>query len=97
MKATFLRSFARDLRGIRDRSVGERIREAIELVEHAQRLNEVAGVKRLSGATGYYRIRVGDYRIGLALEEDMVTFVRVLHRREIYRWRIQAVVATLVD
>jgi mRNA interferase RelE/StbE len=31
-------------------------------------------------------IRVGDYRIGVVLEDGVVTFVRVLHRRDVYRY-----------
>jgi mRNA interferase RelE/StbE len=33
-----------------------------------------------------YSIRIGDYRIGLALEKDTLVFVRCLHRKEIYRF-----------
>ncbi|MGH2412635.1 MAG: type II toxin-antitoxin system RelE family toxin, partial [Microcystaceae cyanobacterium] len=33
-----------------------------------------------------YRIRLGDYRIGLFIEGKTVTFARVLHRKEIYRY-----------
>ena len=29
---------------------------------------------------------MSDYRVGLAVQEDAVTFVRVLHRREFYRY-----------
>lgn len=42
--------------------------------------------RKLSGAPGYYRIRVGDYRIGLAEWEDGLECVRCLHRRDIYRY-----------
>ncbi|MGK7945796.1 MAG: type II toxin-antitoxin system RelE/ParE family toxin, partial [Microcystaceae cyanobacterium] len=31
-------------------------------------------------------IRVGNYRIGFFGENDTITFVRVLHRREFYRY-----------
>lgn len=34
----------------------------------------------------YYRIRVGEYRIGMAVNENTVIFVRVLNRKEIYRY-----------
>ncbi len=34
----------------------------------------------------YYRIRVGNYRIGLVLDEAEISFVRVLHRKEMYRY-----------
>ncbi len=43
--------------------------------------------QKLSGYKTYYKIRVGDYRIGLRIEHDInsVEFQRVLHRRDIYR------------
>ena len=44
-----------------------------------------ADVKKLKGRDAW-RIRVGDYRLGLAFEEEVVVFVRVLHRREVYRY-----------
>lgn len=41
-----------------------------------------------SGSSGgedrYYRIRMGDYRLGIIVEGEVVTFVRFLHRRDIY-------------
>lgn len=43
-------------------------------------------LKKMSGASGFYRIRMGDYRIGVAVEAGVVEFVRVLHRRDIYRY-----------
>ena len=57
-----------------------------ELVEQAQHLGQVANLKKLRGGGNYYRIRVGDYRIGLIVEGDAVTFVRFLHRKDIYRY-----------
>lgn len=45
------------------------------------------GVTKLRGPEGFYRIRVGDYRIVYAIEDDLllVLVVRVAHRREVYR------------
>lgn len=86
MKVRFRESFAGDLKSIRDKTLLGRIRAVIEKVESAKTLADVTGLKKLRGGAAYYRIRVGDYRVGLALEEDVVTFVRVLHRREVYRY-----------
>jgi len=33
----------------------------------------------------YYRIRVGDYRIGVKLEKDIIYFVVVEHRKDVYK------------
>ncbi|MCA1687237.1 MAG: type II toxin-antitoxin system RelE/ParE family toxin [Actinobacteria bacterium] len=74
------------MRKIRDEPLRHRVREAIEQVEAAETLREVSNLTRLSGSSGFYRIRVGDYRIGIAVEEDEVEFVRCLHRRDIYRY-----------
>jgi mRNA interferase RelE/StbE len=42
---------------------------------------------KLQGAEGYFRIRVGDYRVVYAIEDDVliVLVVRIGHRREVYR------------
>ncbi len=47
----------------------------------------VGKTQKLSGYRSFYKIRVGDYRIGLHIvaNEHLVEFQRVLHRREIYR------------
>lgn len=63
-----------------------RIRGKIEEVEASGSLQDLPSVKKLSGGEALYRIRVGDYRIGIAVEQDTVVFVRCLHRREIYRY-----------
>ena len=71
-----------------------RIREAIERVEAAETLDELPNLTKFNGASGIYRIRVGDHRIGIAVEGDEVEFVRCLHRRDIYRyfpWKIAEV------
>lgn len=85
MKVTFRRSFERDLRGITDRRTLDKIRYAIEAAERAAMLGEVPNLKKLTGTEAFFRIRIGDYRIGLAVEGDTLAFVRVLHRRDIYR------------
>lgn len=87
MKIAFRRSFERDLKSLKkNRQMLDRIRKKIEEVEAAFSLDDLPSMKKLSGGEDYYRIRVGDYRIGMALEEDTIVFVRCLHRREIYRY-----------
>ena len=44
-------------------------------------------VQKLAGYKTFYKIRVGSYRVGLQInaETQQIEFMRVLHRREIYR------------
>ena len=64
----------------------KRVKETIEQVEKAQSLQALTNIKRLKGGGNYYRIRIGDYRLGLVVEGDVATFVRCLDRKQIYRY-----------
>ena len=86
MKVEFKSSFTKDLKKVNDKDLKERIKEVIELVEEAQSLQAVENIKKLRGGDRYYRMRVGDYRIGLIVEGDTVVFVRFLHRKDVYRY-----------
>ena len=86
MRVEFRGSFARDLRKIKDRDLRVKIEQAIELVERAHNLQEIENIKKLRGGDRYYRIKVDDYRIGLLVVGDQVTFVRCLHRKDVYRY-----------
>lgn len=86
MKAIFRSSFLRDLKKLREKSVRSRVKDCVEQVENAAGLSEIPNLIKISGATGHYRIRIGDYRVGLVVEQDAVIFVRCLHRRDIYRY-----------
>ena len=88
MKVRFKASFARDLRALKDKALLKRIKILIANIEAAQSMAEVPNLKKLRGGGGYYRARIGDYRVGLAIEgeDEEVVFVRALHRREVYRY-----------
>jgi mRNA interferase RelE/StbE len=86
VKTAFTGSFLRDVRKLPDDAVREQVRDAILLVEAAPDLRSVANLKKLSGGGSYYRIRLGDYRIGIRVDEDVVSFIRVLPRKDIYRY-----------
>jgi mRNA interferase RelE/StbE len=63
-----------------------RVKEVIETVETVDALALLPNLKSLKGTKNYFRLRVGDYRIGLALEDETVILVRFLNRKEIYRY-----------
>lgn len=86
MNLEFKKSFEKDLLKILDPDLLPRIQEAIFLVEQAEQLSEISNLKKLKGSTDYYRMRVGDYRIGIKVNDGVVSFVRILHRKEIYRY-----------
>ena len=86
MKVEFRESFAKDLKGVKDKNLLKRAKETIEAIEKADSLVEMSNLKKLKGSGNYFRLRIGDYRIGIALENDTVIFVRFLNRKDIYKY-----------
>jgi mRNA interferase RelE/StbE len=86
MNITFRKSFARDLKKMKDQAILDRVREVIVKVEEAAGPGTIADLKKLSGAENSYRIRIGEYRIGVTIEGDTVEFVRFLSRRDMYKF-----------
>ncbi len=87
MKTTFRKSFIKDLnRHAKDKDLLAKVKEIILQVEAADSVAAIANLKKLKAEGCYYRIRIGHFRVGLIIEDDTVTFVRVLHRKEIYRY-----------
>ena len=85
MKTVFKRSFIKDLRSV-DKPLRIRVQQVIEEVEAAESLRDVGNVTKMTSRGPYYRIRVGDYRVGVPFRDGAVTFVRFLHRKDIYRY-----------
>ncbi len=86
MNTAFRESFEADLSAISDSALLRRIRKVIEQVEAARTFQQIPNLKRLESTGKYYRIRVGDYRVGFVFENGAVTFIRCLNRKEIYRY-----------
>jgi mRNA interferase RelE/StbE len=48
--------------------------------------HEIKDMKKLKGSGDYFRIRITDYRLGLKQNGDTLVFIRILHRKDIYRY-----------
>jgi mRNA interferase RelE/StbE len=86
MNVRFEAKFAKDLKQVSDGRLLKAVKELVLACKEAESLTEISQVKKLKGYDTFYRVRIGDYRIGLKLAEDGLIFVRCLHRKEIYRY-----------
>jgi mRNA interferase RelE/StbE len=86
VKVEFRESFAKDLKGLQDKNLLKRAQEVIEAVEKADSLMSIPSLKKLKGGGNYFRLRVGHYRVGVALTDDKVIFVSFLNRKDIYKY-----------
>jgi len=84
MKVIFLEKFSKDLDKLKDKKARQFIKNAVLKVEEAPSLEKITGLKRLKGEKGAYRLRVGNYRIGLYIQGNTVEMARVAHRKDIY-------------
>ena len=85
MELDFQTSFTRDLRRIRSAEVHQRVLRKVGELEAAPTIGDVSGTTKLTADGRHYRIRIGDYRLGITIEGEVAVLVRFLHRREIYR------------
>lgn len=85
MRVEYHNSFERDIRRIKDRAILGRVKAVIIELESIEALEGYSNVKAMKGYPGYFRIRIGDYRLGLKQTEIGVRLIRFLSRGEIYR------------
>jgi mRNA interferase RelE/StbE len=83
----YLPSFLKDLKKLKSTPYFESIK-ALTFAEipNIASFEEIPNVTKLKGYENAYRIRVGDYRIGIIFDGEILMFQRVLHRKEIYRY-----------
>ena len=85
MNTVFLKQFYKDLDKVKDQNVKDCIAKIIINVEEANSLRDIKNLKKLKGYKTVFRIKTGDYRIGIIIEKDIVEFVRFVHRKDIYK------------
>lgn len=64
MIVQFDRSFSKSLDKLQDKQIIEKLKAVISKMECAPNISGLSGVKHMKGHTGFYRIRIGDYRLG---------------------------------
>lgn len=85
MVVQYNKKFLKDLSSLpkKDREKVENF--VFEEISQYNSSSQINKLEKLSGYQHYYKIRFGNYRLGIKLEEENLTFERVLHRKEIYK------------
>jgi len=82
----FDKSFEKSLDKIRNKSLFQKIEKVIIDFENAKSLTDLTNVKKLIGYKFYYRLRIGEYRLGFEkISENTFRFIIVANRKEIYK------------
>lgn len=87
MKIAYKSSFLKAIQKLKEADLKDAIFESVINAENTNVISEIKNIKKLKGYSSYYRIRVGNYRIGLKWEESekILYFVTFDHRKDIYK------------
>ncbi|MDM8566938.1 type II toxin-antitoxin system RelE/ParE family toxin [Candidatus Halobeggiatoa sp. HSG11] len=86
MKISYESSFEKDLKHIKDKKLFARVKQIIEEIKQSDDLDDIKNMKKMKGYDTFYRIRLGNYRMGIEVVEEEVIITRLLHRKDIYRY-----------
>jgi len=82
----FDKSFEKSLDKIKNKSIYPRIEKIILEFENSKSLSEIPNIKKLTGFKNYYRVRIGEYRLGFELvSENTLRFIIIAHIKDIYK------------
>ena len=85
MHTEYLAKFSKDINRIKSAKTKKAILDCILQVKSANSIKEINNLKPLIGHKGAYRIRLGQYRLGIFIEGDIVQLARIAHRKDIYK------------
>jgi mRNA interferase RelE/StbE len=87
MQIEYTVKFVKDLKALKGVASFSKIKNiAFEIAPEIETIGQFPNCIKMEGYENYYRIRMGDFRIGLKMEGEKLVFMRVLHRKDIYRY-----------
>lgn len=87
MKVEYRQLFLKDLKKLKKLPIYQKVFDlTFSILTEINSLQDVNQIKAMKGYPNRYRIRIGDYRVGIEVNEDQIEIMRVLHRSEFYRF-----------
>ena len=85
MKLQFTDSFEKDIRKYKDQSLLRRIDSVMDLIEQSNNLDNILNIKAMRGSPEFYRIRIGNFRLGFHFANGIVRILAFGKREDFYR------------
>lgn len=87
MKVEFDESFEKSIKKLKDAKIKAKLIDLIEVLEEVDTVQALPNIKKMQGFQSFYRIRIGDYRLGFELiDASTILLIMIAHRKEIYRY-----------
>jgi mRNA interferase RelE/StbE len=84
MTVSFTKQFSAQLDKVHSKALLAKVRAIVQAVMLATDMQNTPNLKKLKGHPSAYRIRTGNYRIGIFIETTNVIFAILAHRKDIY-------------
>jgi mRNA interferase RelE/StbE len=81
LQIEFSEKFIKDIENIEEKKILIKLNKIIEDIKNKKPVK----MKKIKGFKNFYRIRIGDYRLGIEMNKEKVIIKRFLHRKKIYR------------
>lgn len=86
MRLEFDKSFLKSIDNIRDSKILLKLEKNITDLANAESIQEISSLRKLTGFKDYYRIRIGNYRLGFELiNSNIIRLIVFAHRKDIYK------------
>ena len=80
-------TFLKDLSALKSTPYYKKIKSiCFDELPQCVNVTHIRNLKKMEGYKDFFRIRVGDYRIGLLIQGNSVDVLRVLNRKDIYKY-----------
>ncbi|MBI3153326.1 MAG: type II toxin-antitoxin system RelE/ParE family toxin [Chloroflexi bacterium] len=86
MKILFERTFLHDLEKVKDKRILKRVRVVIAQAASANSTGDIQDINVMRDYKSCCRINLGNYRMGIQILRRKLIFVRLIHRKDMYRY-----------
>ncbi|WP_281988520.1 hypothetical protein [Aquimarina aggregata] len=84
MQTKISMQFATDFKNVNDNSLDLKVKDVLQSLKNANKIDALPQFRKIDGATGVYKMSIGFYiLIGVITSEDEITLSRFLHRNQI--------------
>jgi mRNA interferase RelE/StbE len=85
MIVKYEKSFLKDIKKLDDKVIAKKLKMILEELESAKDLSSMPQIKKLKGHSKFFRLKIGNYRLGFSYEDNSIDIIRFLHRKDIYK------------
>ncbi len=86
MQVEITNKFRKQVKKLNNKNINNSLVKVIQSIGLAKNISEINNLKKLKGYKHFYRIRLGDYRIGVTIKDKIITLAAIDHRSNIYKY-----------